>query len=233
MVGVKDSTGRYRMSDPRAMPKFESAKNPFRQKATTEAKQTELLAVARPSEASANIEIGAKRVDSTEKTEKKPRTIKPLDAVSASETREPRKIEAAKEDARKTNGARILEVSFPAEKGSETQRASAVAVKKGMGIPQPNLASRWISKISSIFSRSQPGSSRNLVARPGRSAVQYELSLDKVCVVRNDLSDSDLEVVRVKPPAKEKQGPSQADKPAARQAMRQHNNGGSVEAVTM
>src|SRR5437899_11255110 len=32
MVGVKDSNGRYQMGDPRSMPKFESAKNPFRNK---------------------------------------------------------------------------------------------------------------------------------------------------------------------------------------------------------
>ncbi len=39
-------------------------------------------------------------------------------------------------------------------------------------------------------------------AKPYRRLVQSELSLDGVKVVRNDLSDADLEVVRVKPTAK-------------------------------
>ncbi len=44
----------------------------------------------------------------------------------------------------------------------------------------------------------------------GRSLLQGELSLDAVKVMRNDLSDSDLEVVRIKPPT-----PAPAAKPAA------------------
>lgn len=229
MVGVKDSTGRYRMTDPRAMPKFVSAKNPFRSKARTEAKQTELSAVAQVSQSSAKVEM--KRVEAKGTTETSARLVKTVDAPSAAEAREAQKTEAERETDHRAKRGCTLEVKFPVESGSQPQSASAVPVKKGVGLIEPNLASRWLTKISSVFSRSQTESARRVIPQLGRTAVQGELSLDKVQVVRNDLSDSDLEVVRAKPPAKEKQGPSQADRPG--QTTRQHNNREPVEAVTM
>ena len=41
-------------------------------------------------------------------------------------------------------------------------------------------------------------------SRPGRSPVQAELSLDNIKVMRNDLSDADVEIVAVRPPVKMK-----------------------------
>ena len=45
-VGQKDSEFGYRMTDPRAMPKFEAKKNPFRAKATEPAEQQETVGVS-------------------------------------------------------------------------------------------------------------------------------------------------------------------------------------------
>jgi hypothetical protein len=51
----------------------------------------------------------------------------------------------------------------------------------------------WIGKLR--FHRQPKKSKRATPARPARGPVQGELSLDAIQVVRNDLSDSDFEVV--------------------------------------
>jgi hypothetical protein len=54
--------------------------------------------------------------------------------------------------------------------------------------------SEWGSKLSSLVSQ-RPKPARGAVPRSNGVAVQGELSLDNIKVVRNDLSDADLEVV--------------------------------------
>jgi len=74
----------------------------------------------------------------------------------------------------------------------------------------------WTWKLTGLLCR--PGSQpvRALNPRPAKLAVQGELSLDRIKVVRNDLSDTDLEVVRARPAA----APTQAASvpPAAEKA---------------
>jgi phage tail tape-measure protein len=54
--------------------------------------------------------------------------------------------------------------------------------------------SQWGSKLGSLVSQ-RPKSARSAIQRFNSVPVQGELSLDKIKVVRNDLSDTDLEVV--------------------------------------
>jgi hypothetical protein len=54
--------------------------------------------------------------------------------------------------------------------------------------------SQWGSKLSSLVSQ-KPKPARGVIPRINGVAVQGELSLDNIRVVRNDLSDADLEVV--------------------------------------
>jgi hypothetical protein len=63
--------------------------------------------------------------------------------------------------------------------------------------------SQWGSKLSSLVSQ-KPKPARSAIPRLGEAPVQGELSLDNIKVIRNDLSDADLEVVtRKTAPAKE------------------------------
>jgi hypothetical protein len=58
----------------------------------------------------------------------------------------------------------------------------------------------WMARVKEWFRwprRSSPGA-RLVVGSFSRGAVQGELSLDRIKVVRNDLSDTDLEIVRAK-----------------------------------
>jgi hypothetical protein len=75
--------------------------------------------------------------------------------------------------------------------------------------------SQWGSKLGSLVSQT-PKPTRSAVPRFNGMPVQGELSLDNIRVVRNDLSDADLEVVakkaetreqeEVEPPVKERKG---------------------------
>ena len=72
-------------------------------------------------------------------------------------------------------------------------------------LTEPGWISRWAQKISPLAW----WTSRRPVAKPVaprfvRTPLQGELSLDKVTVVRNDLSDADVEIVPMKPNAEPK-----------------------------
>jgi hypothetical protein len=88
----------------------------------------------------------------------------------------------------------------------ETQRLPAPVAAPRSALPRPSRISRlaaWLRRANQAVRPSRPElAARPLppAARPGiRPPVQGELSLDKVRVVRNDLSDADLEVVPARP----------------------------------
>jgi hypothetical protein len=56
-------------------------------------------------------------------------------------------------------------------------------------------------KLRGRFARSGGKSAKSAIPRFPKPAVQGELSLDRIKVMRNDLSDADLEVVPARPPA--------------------------------
>ena len=66
-----------------------------------------------------------------------------------------------------------------------------------------------------------------VIPRFHKTMVQGELTLESIKVVRNDLSDSDLEVVPTKPIA-----PTPPDKPARRASIEPRTNGSSWERLT-
>ncbi|MDE3066915.1 MAG: hypothetical protein KGJ60_05110 [Verrucomicrobiota bacterium] len=90
-----------------------------------------------------------------------------------------------------------------------TKDLDAGAQKPPADAPPPRATkSRWARKLNpvSLF-RAAP-------AGPGRTVVQPELSLDRVKVVHNDLSDADVDVVPIKSrPATAPEGVSRAKKP--------------------
>lgn len=98
----------------------------------------------------------------------------------------------------------------------------------------PSLAERQspgdaslLKKVRNFFRAKGRVTSRKVEARGGKGLVQAELSLDSVRVVRNDLSDTDLEVVTAAAPAEvggTKQAqprPAQPGGPQGKQSTRQ------------
>jgi hypothetical protein len=73
-----------------------------------------------------------------------------------------------------------------------------VAEKTPVAVARKGRASGWVSqwgsKLTSLVSQ-KPKPARSAILRFGGVPVQGELSLDNIKVVRNDLSDADLEVV--------------------------------------
>ena len=74
---------------------------------------------------------------------------------------------------------------------------AAAAKAKGWNVASA-LRDRWTGKLSGLLSRPGGRQVRTAVLPPARVAEQGELSLERIRVVRNDLSDTDLEVVRAK-----------------------------------
>jgi hypothetical protein len=62
------------------------------------------------------------------------------------------------------------------------------------------LLSGWRAKIGGLLPRPRSKAVKPAIPRFTKPPVQGELSLDKIKVVRNDLSDADLEVVPAKAP---------------------------------
>ena len=61
------------------------------------------------------------------------------------------------------------------------------------------LLSGWQVKLRGLFARSGSKAAKSAIPRFPKPAVQGELSLERIQVVRNDLSDADLEIVPARP----------------------------------
>jgi hypothetical protein len=72
----------------------------------------------------------------------------------------------------------------------------------------------WFAKLKSLFSSSKPAD-KLAIPRFSSAPIQCELSLDNVKVLRNDLSDTDFEVI-AKPVEPEKPKPVAAQTPVPR-----------------
>jgi len=151
LVGLKDSTARYRMGHPGAMPKFGSRKNPFQTK-TQLRKAPEAARTAAPA-----VENKAAQVTPIPIKEQ---NSAPVVAAPIAKTKSLSQVR---------NGFRFGSIFRAALRPLKfvIERRKA----KSAGPPRSQLA---------------------------RTVVQAELSLDCVKVLRNDLSDADLEVVSAK-----------------------------------
>lgn len=161
LVGLKPEAARYRMSDPRAMPRFGSDRNPFQARKT-------LSPDAPPA---------------------------PAPAVEAP-------------------GPVVTPKVEPAATAPEAERRTRLEPGTVAKSEWKRKLAGWMGKLR--FRRQPNKSKRAAPARPARGPVQGELSLDAIQVVRNDLSDSDFEVVARKAgpaakPAPVAPAPGQAD----------------------
>jgi hypothetical protein len=85
---------------------------------------------------------------------------------------------------------RVVSTSASGQGHKEALRSRAVALLSG-----------WRAKVSRLLGRPCGKTAKPAIPRFTKQPVQSELSLDKIKVVRNDLSDADLEVVTARQPA--------------------------------
>jgi hypothetical protein len=89
--------------------------------------------------------------------------------------------------------------------GITTKADVDTTVKADLRTPMSARATRWLGEWRQKLNPlprlvKRPGPAKSVIPHFAKSPVQPELSLDQVKVVRNDLSDADLEIVPVKAP---------------------------------
>jgi hypothetical protein len=192
LVGLKKTEVRYHLPGGKAFPKFGSKKNPFRATALPEKAEPLQESANQPQENSTGAD-GVARQQSSAATR-----------VEKAEARGAEALGAGGSDQKDS-------VKMPAERAvvGEAARASLDVTKRRRGSAV---------KAFLLWGRAKKGKVRGLSA--AKPLVQGELSLDRVKVVRNDLSESDLEIVRASQPAVPKgSGPAEAVVPKAANAL--------------
>jgi len=178
LVGLENSQSRYQMSDPRAMPKFGSERNPFR-------------ASAKPSAARAESE--------QQETAVVPPASSNLDEASQA---------AASSSWKNLNAPGENALCAETESATtSTAQTGAPGVEMGKAVPAKSshtgLISRLVTKAKSLVASRRTSPPRiQTNSRAGKAHVQVELSLDMIKVMRNDLRDADLEIAPAKQKAK-------------------------------
>jgi hypothetical protein len=148
LVDLQDSASRYRISNPRALPKFGSKKNPFRATARPEPMRVQPEAVANGGQ------LGVERGN--------PAPVRPPQPQ-------------------------------PAASNVRPNLSPAASKAGGLGHGVRGWLGTWAAKIRGWFTR-PPKPAKPAIAPFAKPTTQGELSLDTVKVMRNDLSDTDLEV---------------------------------------
>jgi hypothetical protein len=160
LVGLQNTNSRYHLQKG-ALPKFESAKNPFAPKAAGESPEREpQLPKQPPAEAA---------------TPEKSQPLSVLGSLIA-----------------------VREASVAAHRNAQPAQPSQPAQPPQVAAPVDS----WLKKINPLvwFGNRQPSEPKSAIPRFNKShaPVQGELSLDNIKVMRNDLSETDMEIVTAK-----------------------------------
>ncbi len=89
-------------------------------------------------------------------------------------------------------------VPGPAQERAASSNADGRSFLKALRVTATALLGDYKSRLTAIFGRGRVQGPKLAIPRFAKPAVQGELSLDRIIVVRNDLSDADLEVVPAK-----------------------------------
>ncbi|MDB6064345.1 MAG: hypothetical protein JWR26_553 [Pedosphaera sp.] len=188
LIGVRNVANSYRMRTENLLPKFESTKNPF---ATLP--KTEPLKSA-PVTSPVEVPVVLATAVSPE-----PVTLETISLFDAKSQTPVTLLPVVRVEEIKPVTIKPITKAEPV---ASPVAATPVAATVAPVAParKPKAFGEWVKKLNPLayIPKRQPG--RN-ASRPkaGRTPVQGELSLEKVRVMRNDLNETDLEVVRVKP----------------------------------
>jgi hypothetical protein len=216
-VGQKDSEFGYRLTDPRSMPKFEAKKNPFRTKANEPPEQQAAATATEASvEREAVFEAGPVAVETKHEfadeaavvlTEEVVPAVEPTSQEISMEAEsglcEPQRPEESiglvvSDSLRSEDTLRLPESQ--AEAGDEVKKNARV---KRAFVAAATRVGGWFrsikfraAKILEPVTRRMP---KRAHAEAERRAIQTELSLDSIKVVRNDFREGDFELVAAVP----------------------------------
>jgi hypothetical protein len=198
LVGLHDANARYRLREG-ALPKFESPKNPFARRQNAQRKLT-------PDE------IAAANLKKTQ--------LLPLLPVKVSQSSAP---EMSPLSPPRSGGETVQEEQKQKVVSATMNREVSQPVKEAANVkPASPIVGSWLKKLNPMVwlgNRKTAEPKKSAIPRFGKAPVQGELSLDNIKVMRNDLSEADVEVVPMKArPAKKVSPaptPTAAPEPAA------------------
>lgn len=183
-MGLQNTENRYRMRQRNPLPKLRSNRNPFM--ARTE---TSSLPLHQPSTGTG--------------------TARPQDQEPATHdrTRRPAGPEAPQKTPAEAAAAALKKTAPLPATPSRSRAAGNVSSTAPIIASLSGIVS-WMRKANPFARRSSPGPVSNAAVPEGiRPAVQGELSLDRIKVMRNDLNDADVEIVPAKAAVKPKPEP--------------------------
>lgn len=178
LVDLKNSAVEYRMRRKNLLPKFGGKKNPF---AASDSAQS--AKPVRP--AAVQVDLLKPGLTPAEQMAAKLKETVPLPVIAPA-------VQTEK-----------------ANPSGEIVAVQSIATPKAPAVPTPLMPrkpgrfSAWVAKLNPLaWLPRRNAAGKSAIPRFHRPPVQVELSLDNVKVLRNDLSDADVEVVPAKPVAK-------------------------------
>lgn len=172
LVGLKESERRFLVTRQRLLPKFVSGRNPF-----------------------------GKSAQEPQQTAKTQRREEGADKPQEQPIQEP--VSAALEPQTSAKNNYIVPTPAPPERTelSAPSGNSTASLQQGGSIVNAlaGQLGRFGARMRKLLVWRRTPSARSPIPRFNKQLVQGELSLDRVRVVRNDLSDTDLEIVRSAP----------------------------------
>lgn len=178
---MKETVSPYRMRTANLLPKFGSPKNPF-----APALKAEPVNPERTAAPAAPVPVSAAKPAPVKSEPVKMETISLFDAKPV-ESPAPVKVMEAQPMAIEPVKAEPAQTKLP----NAVKTASA---RKRMPLAE------WMKKVNPLqyLPAREQGAKKAIRSKGARTPVQAELSLEKVKVVRNDLSDTDLEIIPAK-----------------------------------
>ena len=177
-VGLKE-TSRYVMTDPRAMPKFGSGKNPFRGTAT----KAEPAAMPTLPATEGNCSVTKARTG-------QPGNLSDRVPVALASAVPSGALRAGKPSQSAGSRLRAMISTLRNSVRQVSGKLSSIIGTLSAGTAAP------FRKLGSLVPQRRSRPRTAAIASFAKGSLQGELSLDRIKVVRNDLSDVDLEVVR-------------------------------------
>lgn len=178
LIGGAPNEGRYDISNCNKLPKFNAAKNPFAQPSKP-AEPAPVVSVPAPAPVVAPVVAPVELLP----VEPAPVAVAPVVVTQPKKTQviEYKKTQRLPQVA----GPSLVQVTLTKSKAMANAGMAFClsSFVKGLGLAR---------KVSARFRHKEPAS---VLPRLGKPAVQTLLSLDNVTVVRNNLEDSDLEIV--------------------------------------
>jgi hypothetical protein len=207
LVGLKDGEIQYRMGDPRSMPKFGTGENPFKGKGRSASSQPEVgqsgaAGINGPNRANTGLVVEAAGSSHSVTADEQrpsiegacePRCISEVCGLDNSGS-----LRNISDTPRLTDPPKPL-----SEPLSKTLSSAAQAEADAPALTVPSSPVRRKSLLAAVKSLFRVPLSASRKPGPTRTIyppLQGELGLDNVKVLRNDLSDTDLEIVTKAPP---------------------------------